>query len=166
MKYFELVNEHDEVIGSATSVECHSNPKLIHRVVHFTLADLSKNKILISQRSPNVKFDSGMWCFMGEHLLKGDEYRDAVRRGLKDELGFNGKIDIRECGHTIFYQEKQTEMARFFVAFYKQGDIKPSHAEISRIKWVDLEYLRHHKKEYSTMTQHWIESVDWDKLLN
>jgi isopentenyldiphosphate isomerase len=80
MKIFDVVNEQDQVTGSATAQECHSNPKLIHRVVHFTLVDGIKEKILISQRALDVKFDSGKWCFMGEHLLRGDDYPTAVFR--------------------------------------------------------------------------------------
>lgn len=72
MKYFDIVNEQDEVIGERTAVECHADPKLIHRVVHFTLVDKENKKILISQRSFEVKFDSGKWCFMGEHVLSGE----------------------------------------------------------------------------------------------
>ena len=166
MKYFDVVNEHDEVVGSATSVECHSNPSLIHRVVHFTLIDQLNKKILISQRSPNVKFDRGMWCFMGEHVLKGDEYQDALLRGLKDELGFGGNFEIRDCGHAIFHQEKQTELARFFVAFYKEGNITPNQAEILSVEWINIQDLRKNVLEYSTMTQYWIDKVNWVELLN
>lgn len=165
MKYFDVVNEVDEIIGSATSVECHSNPKLIHRVAHFTLVDGITEKILISQRSSNVKFDNGMWCFMGEHLLQGDDYPVAVFRGLKDELEFDGGEGVGEKCHTLFRQPNQTEFARFFIAYYKDGEIKPNPAEISQIKWISLEELKRNNDDYSEMTQYWIDHADWDEIM-
>ena len=36
---FDVVNEQGEVIGRATREECHANPTLIHRTVHYTLVD-------------------------------------------------------------------------------------------------------------------------------
>ncbi|MFZ1721077.1 MAG: NUDIX domain-containing protein [Microgenomates group bacterium] len=165
MKYFDIVNAADEVIGSASSVECHSNPNLIHRVVHFTVVDGVQRKILVSQRSPDVKFDSGLWCFMGEHLLKGDRYPTAVYRGLKNELSLIENEGIGEWCNTIFRQEKQTEFARFYVVYYEKGEIVPNPAEISQLKWITLEELRAKKQSYSKMTQYWIEHADWDDIM-
>lgn len=165
MKYLDIVNNDDEVIGSATAAECHSNPKLIHRVAHFTVVDGMAQKILISQRSPTVKFDSGMWCFMGEHLLQGDEYPAAVYRGINDELHLHQNEEIGEWCHTIFHQEQQTEFARFFVVYYKEGTIEPNPAEIAQVKWVTLEELSANKAQYSKMTNYWIEHANWDKIM-
>lgn len=165
MKYFDIVNEDDIVIGSATSVECHSNPKLIHRVAHFTVVDGLQQKILISQRSPNVKFDSGLWCFMGEHLLKGDDYPTAVFRAIEDELNLKENEGTGEKCHTIFRQDNQTEFARFFIVYYQQGEIEPNPAEIAKLKWITLEELRANKDQYSEMTQYWIEHANWDEIM-
>lgn len=165
MKYFDVVNEEDQIIGSASSVECHSNPKIIHRVAHFTVVDGLQQKILISQRSPNVKFDSGLWCFMGEHLLRGDDYPTAAYRGIKDELNLNQDEGIGEWCHTIFHQEKQTEFARFFVVYYKEGKINPNPSEISQMKWITIEELKGNKEQYSKMTKYWIEHANWNKIM-
>lgn len=165
MKYFDVVDEEDFVVGVATDVECHSNPQLIHRVVHFTVIDGLQQKILISQRSPNVKFDSGIWCFMGEHVLQGDDYPTALYRGIEDELGLTENEGAGEWCHTLFRQEKQTEFARFFVVYYQRGDIQPNPAEISQLKWVTLEELRANKEQYSKMTQYWIEHADWNEIM-
>lgn len=163
---FDLVNEHDEVIGSATVQECHSNPKLIHRVAHFTLVDGINEKILISKRSADVKFDSGKWCFMGEHLLQGDDYPTAVFRGVKEELGLTLNWGCGEKCHTIFHSEKQTEFARFFIVYYKHGEIKPNPVEIKNIKWITLEELMSNKKTYSQMTQYWLENCNWQEIMS
>ncbi len=33
-EFFEIVDENDQVIGTALRSECHGNPKLVHRVAH------------------------------------------------------------------------------------------------------------------------------------
>jgi len=101
MKYFDIVSKKDEVVGKMTAKLCHADPSLIHRVVHFTLVDPKTKNVLITQRSFDVKFDSGKWCFMGEHVLSGDSYENALKRGVKDELGLEVK-KYDELGSNIF----------------------------------------------------------------
>lgn len=164
MKIFDIVNEQDQLVGSASALECHSNPNLIHRVVHFTLVDV-QGKILLSKRSSQVKFDSGLWCFMGEHLISGDDYPTAVYRGIEDELGFHPDEGIGEKCKTIFHSKSQTEFARFFVGYYQSGKLKPNPAEIEALKWVTLEELVDNKDNYSLMTQYWVDNCNWKRII-
>lgn len=165
MKYFDIVNEQDEVIGSATAAECHQDPTLIHRVVHFTLVDGRNKKILITKRSPHVKFDSGLWCFPGEHVLQGEDAPGAVFKGLQNELGVSLSMGIGEYCHTIFHSDTQTEFARFFVGYYVDEVLIPNSEEISEVKWVTLDELRRDRDTFSKMTQHWVDHANWDKIL-
>lgn len=158
MKYFDIVDEQDVVIGRKTAKECHADPSLIHRVVHFTLEDPNTNKLLISQRSFAVAFDSGKWCFMGEHVLSGESYEDALRKGVHDELGIEVE-SFREAAHHIFSYATQTELVRFFIVDWNGEDLHPSAAEIIDTKWVTPEELLVHKNEYSEMTQYWVKTV-------
>lgn len=164
MKFFDIVDKNDNVIGKRTVVECHSDPSLIHRVVHFTLVNRKEKKILISQRSFEVKFDSGMWCFMGEHVLSGETYESAVIKGVRDELGINSH-DFAEVSHNIFSYDKQTEFVRFFLVDFNGEKIKPNHSEIIGFEWVSLEDLMENMNKYSTMTKYWVENVDWKRYL-
>lgn len=87
MKIFDVVNKDDNVIGQATREECHANLALIHHAVHLSLVDKKNKKVLLTQRSFKVKFDSGKICFPGEHVLSGKSYAEAVKRGVKEEFG-------------------------------------------------------------------------------
>lgn len=165
MKYFDIVNENDEVIGKRTAKECHFDPNLIHRVVHFTLIDTKNRKVLITQRSPEVKFDSGMLCFMGEHVLSDEDYFYTLGKGLKDELGIQ-EHQAGEHAHHIFTYDQQTEFVRFFLVYWENQEIKINQSEIVDYKWLSLNELRTNKANYSKMTQHWIEAVDWEKVMN
>ncbi len=165
MKYFDIVNEEDLVIGFASSSEFQFNPNLTHRVAHFAVVDGIQQKILIGQRSPSADFDSGLWCFMAEPLLKGERFPTAVYRGMKDKINLESNEGIGEWCRTIFHQDQQTEFARFFVVYYQEGQVVPNPAEISQLKWVTADELRSQRLPYSKMTQYWIEHANWDEIM-
>ncbi len=157
---FDVVDEKDLVIGTVSAEECHSNPKLIHRVVHFTLVDKSLKKILISRRAYDLKFDPSKLCFMGEHVLSGQTYEEALKKGVADEMGFATK-SFKEVGHHIFSYDKQKEFARFFIVLWRGEKINYDKKEIIDIEWLNLEVLLKRKEEYSSITRYWVENIGW-----
>lgn len=164
MEIFDVVNKKDKVIGQATREECHSNPKLIHRTVHFTLIDVKKKKILITQRAFGLKTDPGKWCFLGEHMLAGENFRQGLTRGLAEELGLK-LSHCKEVGHRIVYSPNQTEFIRFFVVKWDGNKISPDSEEIIELKWPCPEDLLKENRDYSDITRRWIESTDWHEML-
>lgn len=159
-KYFDIVDTHDNSIGVKTAQECHANPDLIHRVVHFTLFDPKTKLYLITQRSFAVKFDSGKWCFMGEHVLSGESYETAIKKGIADELGITGTVSFKELAHHIFTYDTQTEFIRFFLIDWNGEDIQINTSEIIDYKWVSLEELKENQNNYSEMTKYWIRTIN------
>jgi len=164
MEVFDVVNEKDEVIGQATREECHSNPDLIHRTVHFTLVDKQSRSVLITQRSYSKKKDGGLWCFAGEHILVGETYEQAVRRGLKEEFGTTAG-EIQEGAHRIFSYDTQREFVRFFLCFWEGAPIVVDRREIIDQRWLSCEDLYKDFDSYSQMTQYWLKNVDFKSLL-
>jgi isopentenyldiphosphate isomerase len=157
---FDVVNEQDEVIGQAPRSECHANPALMHRTVHFTLLDTKNHQLLITQRSLRKDVDAGQWCFLGEHILSGENYPEAVLRGVKEELG----VQLHSCGeyaHHIFSYSHQREFVRFFLVDWNGENIHADPQEIIDYRWVTLSHLLKHQADYSTMTQYWIAHAAW-----
>lgn len=164
MEVFDVVNENDQLVGGATREECHTNPKLIHRALHFTLVDKLSHKILITQRSFELETDPGMWCFAGEHVKTQEAWKVAALRGVKEEFGFS-PIQVTELGHHVFAQPYQSEFVRLFVAEWHEEVIKPDPKEIAAVKWVTLEELLASKATYSEMTQYWVKNIDFSQAL-
>lgn len=161
---FDIVNENDEVIGTATREECHNNPNIIHRVVHFTLFDKENSSVLFTKRSLKKKFDAGKSVFLGEHVLTGETYEDAVIRGVKEELG----IDLKEVKYfctTSFEQPDQTEIAKFYLVYWDHRKMKFDFDEVEDIWWVKAKNLRNYNDNVGYMTRYWIENIDWNKVL-
>ena len=164
MEILDIINEKDEVIGTATREECHNNPNIMHRVVHFTLYDKDLGKILLTKRSLKKRPDPGKIIFLGEHVLSGETYEDALLRGVKEELGFLPKY-FKELGIKIFKQEEQKEYAKFFIIFFDGEEIMADRCEIESEWWLDIKELKNFNDNLSSITQYWIDSIDWNKAL-
>lgn len=163
MKYFDIVTQTDQVFGKKTAAECHANPEYLHRVIHFTLQDPHTKKILIAQRSFSVAFDTGLWCFMGEHVLSGEFYDQAVVRSVRDELGISISKWV-EHADTIFSYATQRELTRFFIVEWNGEKIQPNYREIEAVKWISVDELKQSRNTYSSMTQYWIDHVQWEQV--
>jgi 16S rRNA (adenine1518-N6/adenine1519-N6)-dimethyltransferase len=83
---FDVVNEHNEVIGQETRGEVHKR-KLLHRAVHIFVIN-SRGKIYLQQRShlkdvSPLKWDSSA----AGHLDAGESYAASAIRELNEEIG-------------------------------------------------------------------------------
>jgi mutator protein MutT len=165
MEIFDVVNENDEIIGTATREDCHSNPKLIHRTIHFTLFDPSTQKILLTQRAFNLKFDPGKFCFAGEHILKGETYDQALVRGIQEEMGFTPASFV-ELAHHLFAYAQQSEFIRFFCAYWDQQPLIVDPREIIKTEWLTLSELKDQPFDYSEMARYWISNANWPAIFS
>lgn len=163
MEYFDVINEQDEVIGQASRQACHANPKLLHRTIHFTLIDIQHQKALVTVRNPELKFDGGKVCFMGEHVKAGETYTAAVVRGVQEELNIL-PTEWQEVDRNIFSYATQRELVRFFLVNWNGEPLHPDPNEIAEISWVTIDELAQPNNNYSAMTQHWVTQVNWQKV--
>lgn len=89
-EYFDIVNEDGQVVGQSTRRTCHNDPNLIHRAVHILVVD-SRDRIFLQKRSPDKDIQPGKWdTSVGGHLNAGENYDQAARRELREELGISG----------------------------------------------------------------------------
>ncbi len=163
MEILDVVNERDEVIGHATRDECHSNPSLMHRTVQFTIVDKENGTVLLTQRSFKKDHDSGKFCFLGEHILSGESYEEAIVRGVEEELKISVK-EFKEIGSKTFEYDTQKELVKFFIAYYDGGEIEYDSREMEGIYWIPISEIGKCKKDISSMTKFWINLVDWFKV--
>jgi isopentenyldiphosphate isomerase len=163
MEIFDLVDEKGNVISTASREECHSNPKLLHPVVHFTLYNSLKKEILLTQRSFKKRWDPGKHVFFGEHVLSGETFQECVIRGALEELQYKSS-EIQMVGQHVFNMESQSELVRFFIVMYKGGELDFDREEIERIFWLRIDKLTAFSDNVSDMTKYWIDNIDWSTL--
>ena len=158
MEEFDVVNHEDEIIGKATRDECHANPSIIHRALHFTLINPETKEILLTRRARNLKYDGGKLCFLGEHVKAGESWEDALRRGVKEELGFD-PTTWKEIDHYIFSYATQTEFVRFFLVDWNYEKIELEKDEIEESMWLSKSELEQISSQTSHMTNHWVKKL-------
>ena len=163
MEIIDIVDINDNVIRQATRKEAHSNPSLMHRIVHFTLINSKNKKTLLTQRSFKKSHDAGKYCFLGEHVMSKESYKEAVIRGIKEELGVIVKNTIEQAIN-IFKYDSQTELTGFYVASIGNEKLHFCEDEIEKVVWISIDKLMDSSLDISEMTKFWIEKVDWYKV--
>jgi isopentenyl-diphosphate delta-isomerase type 1 len=83
---FDVVNDHDEVIGKLSRKEVHRQ-NLKHRAVHVLIFN-SKGEIFLQKRSMRKDNFPGTWdSSAAGHLDSGEGYDACALREVKEELG-------------------------------------------------------------------------------
>jgi isopentenyldiphosphate isomerase len=113
----DVVDDHDLVVGSATLAHCLSEG-LLHRAV-AVLVVRTNGSILLQRRSKQDRWQPGLWTLSCTgHVKRGEAYREAAVRELKEELGL--RTPLRNSGkHKLppITQDRLTEhewIALFF----------------------------------------------------
>lgn len=142
----DVVDEKDEVIGTASREECHEK-KLRHRAVQVFIMN-EEGDLFIQKRSK--KKDSFPGLSEGGvtgHVLTGETYAHAAVRELKEELGIEAKEqDLREMFDFKMLFENEHELVKAFLLEY-DGQIKIDHDEVVSGKFYSIDEIRQKIKE-------------------
>src|SRR6187399_3488331 len=88
-----LVNENDEVTGTAEKMEAHQKGWL-HRAFSIFVFN-SKGEMLIQQRAHTKYHSGGLWTnACCSHPRPGEATITAASRRIKEELGIDTRIDF------------------------------------------------------------------------
>ncbi len=96
----DVVNEHDEVIGSDLKSR-KSERGFISRVAAVFLLD-SAGSLIICRRSPTKKFSPNLYDLAAVgSVFSGESYEDAAKRELSEETGISCDLTLVD----VIYQE-------------------------------------------------------------
>lgn len=83
---FDVVNEHDEVVGQAPRKEVHARG-LLHRAVHVLVFNAG-GQLFLQKRSMSKDTSPGLWDSSASgHLDSGEDYDYCAVRELREEIG-------------------------------------------------------------------------------
>lgn len=122
-----------QVTGLATRTEIHSDPSLIHRVVHVMVFN-GHGSLLLQKRSKNKDTAPGRWdTSVGGHVNPGEDVHDAAVREMKEELGIKTS-DLQFLYSYLFRNHRESELVTTFTCLY-EGDIHFSTEEIDEVSF-------------------------------
>lgn len=148
---FDIVNEHDEVTGSAPRSEVHANGWR-HRAVHVFVFNI-KGELLLQLRSARKDKHPGTWdTSCCGHVDSGESYDIAAEREMGEELGLSPCPPLNRIGKCDACEETGQE----FVTVYRtrsEGSFLFCEKEIDAVRWVspqamELE-IRKHPETYA-----------------
>lgn len=133
MEMFEIVDEHDRVIGVMPRAQCHGNPSLVHRVAHVLVVN-DRGELLLQKRSQQKDIQPGKWdTSVGGHLDPGEDYLAAAKREMAEELGLSG-LPLTFLYHSRLRNEIESENIATYLAFYC-GEVFPDPKEIDQVRF-------------------------------
>ena len=157
-----LVDDKDKVIGYKEKFKAHKHPVSLHRAISVVVFDKDRKKMLIHKRA-RVKatwplFWTNTCC---THPLKGESYKAAAERRLKEEMGFSTPL---KQAFKFIYKAKydeiwgEHELDTVFTGNYK-GEIKPNPEEVADYRWVEIGKLVSDIKKNSDKYTPWFKII-------
>lgn len=132
-EFFDIVDENDQVIGQAPRSQCHGDPSLVHRVAHVLVFN-RRGELLLQKRTLAKDIQPGRWdTSVGGHLDSGEDYLQAARREMAEELGLIG-VPLTFLYHSKIRNEIESENVATYLARY-DGDVDYSQDEISEVRF-------------------------------
>lgn len=155
---FDIVDKDGNIIGEATREEAHTNPELIHRVVHCWIFN-QEGQVLMQKRAETKELFPGFWDMScGGHFSKGEDDTQTLKRELEEELGIT-EYKSGLVTKMIIAQEKQTELIYLYYAFVNKpaSYFKLQEGEVAEIQWMDLKDVFNLKNSIKKVT-------DWHEI--
>ncbi|WOO41744.1 NUDIX hydrolase [Rubellicoccus peritrichatus] len=134
---FDVVDEHDQIVGQRTRGDVHRE-KLLHRAVHIFVFN-SDGQLYIQRRSPNKDQLPNCWTSScSGHVDSGEDYDTAAIRELGEELAINLEND--EPLKFLFKHDACRKTGWEFVHIYSllwDGPVVFDPEEISEGQWIE-----------------------------
>ena len=160
---FDIVNDSDKVIGSASRYEVHKRG-LKHRSVHLLIFN-KQGSVLLQKRSIQKDTFPKTWdSSVSGHVDSGETYDEAVVRESWEELGVKFEGVPEKIFKVDACKETDNEFSWVYRYFF-EGPFSPNQDEISEVKWFSIETLDDSNLHDSTIFSPAF-SLIWSKLMN
>jgi isopentenyldiphosphate isomerase len=135
----DVVDDDDRVVRTVTRAEMRAG-RLLHRAVSIAVFG-SDGRLLVHRRADTKDVWPGMWDIAAGGVVgAGEQYDDAARRELAEELGI--EVDEMEfLGAGRFADEAVALIGRGYRCTH-DGPFTFTDGEIAEVRWVDAPELR------------------------
>ncbi len=142
MEFLDVVNNDDEVIGSAPRSQVYDN-LLTHRIVHVILFN-KKEKMCLQMRG-NTPFCPFHWGTTASgHVKSGETYEEAALRELEEEVGIKTKIKFDYKDLYTYTGKERNGLKKFLATFsgVYEGKFKLNKKDVEKIDFFSLEEIQ------------------------
>ncbi|MGB6220005.1 16S rRNA (adenine(1518)-N(6)/adenine(1519)-N(6))-dimethyltransferase RsmA [Haloferula sp.] len=130
---FDVVDAEDQVTGTSTRAEVHAKG-LLHRAVHL-FAINRRGDLLLQKRSRLKDAHPGVWdSSVSGHLDAGEDYFDAARREMEEEMGIEG-VEPEEIARLGPSEATGWEHVRLYMVRW-DGTPKFPYSEVESVMWM------------------------------
>jgi isopentenyl-diphosphate delta-isomerase len=143
----ELVDEEGEFSGTATVLDAHESPGMLHRAFSVFLRDPA-GRVLIQQRAAvKTRFPLRWGNTCCGHPAPGEPVTVSAGRRLAEELGVEA-VPLREVGVYVYFAEDpatgrvEREYDHVLLGDLPDGtEIRPDPEEVAELRWVTVTEL-------------------------
>ncbi|MFH1760359.1 MAG: NUDIX domain-containing protein [bacterium] len=115
-EWSDIVDQKGNVISKAPRSMCHSNPSLLHPVVHLQVFN-EQGELYLQKRSVSKDIQPGKWdTAVGGHIKSGEDIESALLREICEELGA-AKVPHEPLFKYIMQNARESEFVYAFRAF-------------------------------------------------
>ena len=133
------VDENDNFIRNAPRQQVHAS-KEWHRGTHSFLFDRNGRLLLILRSKEKDKFPLHWECAISEHVDPGEDYEEAIRRGLKEELEIDDVQLKKFMKFRMPYGSEDYMISELFTGEIQRLP-KINEREIEKIEFVSIETI-------------------------
>ena len=153
----DVVNELDEVIGSAPRKNIHDTNHF-HRAVHLFIFN-DDGKLWLEKRAPHCDTFPGYYSSsVAGHVGRGETYDQAARRELKEELGLGG-VKLKRLHKLRASAETSNEFVAFFVG--KSNEKPRLHSDSAKLIALSLEEISDQIQAGERMVPNFLALFSW-----
>jgi isopentenyl-diphosphate delta-isomerase len=156
-----VVDEDDNVIGEEDKEKCHDGDGILHRAFLSMVFNRS-GELLLTRRSMVKRLWPGYWDgTVASHTLKGEDYEQASRRRLKQEIGLvaDNVQYLFKFRYNVRYKNIGSENEICAVTVVRDVDdnrIAPDRKEISDVRAVAIQDLRNEVRAHESDFTPWL----------
>ncbi|MEV0897075.1 isopentenyl-diphosphate Delta-isomerase [Actinoplanes sp. NPDC049802] len=161
----ELVDEHGAATGSATVLDAHESPGLLHRAFSVFLRDPDGRVLLQQRAAAKTRFPLRWGNTCCGHPGPGEGLTAAAGKRLTEELGV-APVPLTEVGvHVYFAEDPVTGRVEREYDHVLLGDVpagmefRPDPAEVARLRWAVVDDLRREIAETPEAYAPWLAGV-------
>ena len=142
MEPLTVVDGNDKVIGDASFEEVYKN-KLTHRLVHVLVFN-NKGELLLQKIPKEKSFCPQCWTTSaGGHVKKNEEYEEAAKREVKEELGISLELEFFS---KELYVDKQYQVGlNKFIEIYKatyEGPFNLNYEKVEHAEFLSFKKIK------------------------